>query len=56
MTLTSSNTNWTHYVTNKARKPEYGTFDHLDEVPPKYVGNTDELRSRFNQTLSKPFS
>ncbi len=47
MTLTSSNTNWTHYFTNEARKPEYGTFDHFDNVPPKYVGDTEEFKEQI---------
>jgi hypothetical protein len=40
-------TNWTHYFTNEARKPEYGTFDHFDNVPPKYVGNAEEFKEQI---------
>ena len=44
----TSHPNWTQYFTAEARKPEYGTFDKFDDIPPKYVNNVEEFREQVN--------
>ena len=48
MPPTSPNTNWNQYFTNEARKPEYGTFDKFDDIPPKYVEDAEEFKKQIN--------
>jgi hypothetical protein len=30
--------NWREFFSNEENRPEYGTFDHFDDVAEKYVG------------------
>jgi hypothetical protein len=47
MTSTQTIKNWFHYFKVEATKPEYGTFDHFDAVPPLYVNDTEEFKKQF---------
>jgi hypothetical protein len=44
----TSPTNWNHYFSNEARKPEYGTFDKFNDIPLEYVENAEEFKSQIN--------
>ncbi len=48
MTPTSPNTNWNQYFTNEDRKPEYGTFDKFDGIPPKYLEDAEAFKEQIN--------
>ncbi len=48
MSPTSPTTNWNQYFTNEARKPEYGTFDKFDDIPPKYVEDAEVFKEQIN--------
>jgi len=48
MSPTSPTTNWSQYFTNEARKPEYGTFDKFDDIPPKYVEDAEVFKEQIN--------
>jgi hypothetical protein len=48
MPPTSPTTNWNQYFTNEASKPEYGTFDKFDDIPPKYVEDAEEFKEQIN--------
>ena len=48
MPPTSPNTNWIQYFTNEARKPEYGTFDRFDDIPPNYVEDTEAFKEQIH--------
>ena len=38
---------WLHFFKSEASKPEYGTFDKFDAVPPTYMDDIDEFKKQF---------
>jgi hypothetical protein len=46
ITITRQNHNWNQYFESEAAKPEYGTFDKFDDVPPKYIGSVKEFKKQ----------
>jgi hypothetical protein len=40
---------WNTYFEAEAQRPEYGTFDKFDNIPPQYVNNAEELKKKINE-------
>jgi hypothetical protein len=41
--------NWREFFSNEANRPEYGTFDHFDDVAVKYVGSAKEFKTQVKE-------
>jgi hypothetical protein len=47
MTPAPTARDWYTYFEVEAQRPEYGTFDKFDDIPPQYVNDTDELKKKI---------
>ncbi len=49
MSPTPTVRDWYTYFETEAQRPEYGTFDKFDDIPPQYVNDTDEFKRKITE-------